>query len=91
MKIVPAVSLPNVELPNGVKGQSYSQKIKALNGVAPYSYKIIWGALPASLNGSNDASDNSFLISGEVTADDGNYPFEVEVTDAIGMKAKQTY
>lgn len=72
-------------LPPALLSNPYSQKITARDGVAPYTYEIVAGALPAGL--SLDVLTG--LISG-IPNTDSTYNFTVRVTDAnanIGSKA----
>lgn len=65
-------------LPVGTVGVTYSAQLSAINGVLPYSWSIIAGALPAGLT-----LDIDGLISGTPTTAGVPY-FTVEVTDAEG-------
>lgn len=71
-------------LPAGTVGVSYSTQLSVINGVLPYSWSIISGALPAGLT-----LDIDGLISGTPTAA-GIFSFTVRITDAAGTTDTQT-
>lgn len=65
-------------LPNGVVGQPYSQVLQASGGVAPYTYAVTAGTLPAGLTLSTGG-----VVSGTPTTP-GASSFTVTATDSEG-------
>jgi hypothetical protein len=81
------VSLPPLvigtgSLPGGTVGTAYSQVVDASGGLAPYTWSISGGALPAGLS----LSAQTGTISGNPSAA-GTADFTVEVTDTDGSTA----
>jgi hypothetical protein len=83
--ILPAVSVSTSSLPADYVGVSYSQTLMAAGGVAPYTWSIVAGSLPAGLALASDTG----LISGTPTAA-GTTSFSVQVKDAINAVATKT-
>ncbi|PZQ18412.1 MAG: autotransporter outer membrane beta-barrel domain-containing protein [Rhodanobacter denitrificans] len=77
----PTLTLLPATLPNGLAGTAYSQQFTASGGLAPYTYAVIVGTLPAGLSLSSAG-----LLSGTPTAD-GSYSFSVQATDSTGGTA----
>ena len=77
-----ALSVVTASLPNGAVGSGYSAPLGATGGVAPYSWSVSAGSLPAglSLNG------GSGVISGTPTSATPA-SFIVRVTDSQGVAA----
>ena len=67
----------SAKLPEGTVGTPYSSSLAASGGVAPYTYRIASGALPAGFY----LDRSSGLISG-MTLQGGAYAFTASVTDA---------
>ena len=78
------VSIPTVSLPNGAVGTAYSQTLSASGGTTPYTWKLLSGALPASLTLATNGK-----ISGTPTVA-GAPTFAVQVTDALGSVASSS-
>jgi hypothetical protein len=75
------------DLPNGTVCTAYiTTKIAANGGTAPYTFRVIDGALPPGLNG--PAPDGT--VSGTPTKE-GSYKFTVQATDALGCTGARTY
>ncbi|RZJ95566.1 MAG: autotransporter domain-containing protein, partial [Brevundimonas sp.] len=72
----PAMSLTPATLPAATVAQPYSQSFAAAGGVAPYSYAVTAGALPAGLSLTADGA-----LSGTPTAG-GTFNFTVTATDS---------
>lgn len=77
----PTLTLLPATLPNGLAGTAYSQQFTAGGGLAPYTYALSAGTLPAGLTLSSAG-----LLSGTPTAD-GTYTFSVQATDSTGGTA----
>jgi hypothetical protein len=74
----PAPQFTTTTLPADVEGTAYSQTLALTGGLAPFTYSISAGALPAglSLNGSSGA------ITGTPTGPNGSASFTVKVVDS---------
>lgn len=86
LAIVPGVSIPATNLKQAVAGKAYKGAIKVVGGKAPYTWRIVSGALP---NGLQLAS-----MSGNITgisSTRGSYTFSVRITDGLGATADRTY
>jgi len=84
--VVPTLSLAGSTLTSGFVGANYFDTISAANGLAPYTYSIAFGNLPAGL--SLDAGLGK--ISG-VPTQAGVFNFTVEVTDSYSEVATATF
>ncbi|WP_448112323.1 putative Ig domain-containing protein [Mesorhizobium amorphae] len=81
----PTVVINPTTLPNATAGASYSDSITATGAVAPYSFSVTAGALPAGLSlGPTGA------LSGTPTAS-GNFSFTVTASDANGQTGSRPY
>ncbi|MGA1578595.1 MAG: putative Ig domain-containing protein, partial [Steroidobacteraceae bacterium] len=80
------ITITPATLPDGESGEAYSEQLSADGGVAPYTYSVSAGALPAglTLNGSTG------VISGTPTVF-GDFSFTVTATDADGRVGSQAY
>ncbi|ENY80937.1 hemagglutinin-like protein [Sphingopyxis sp. MC1] len=76
-----ALTITPASLPNAVQGIAYSQQLTAAGGVAPYSFAVSAGSLPAGITISPAG-----LISGTPTGS-GNASFTILVTDSTGGTA----
>jgi hypothetical protein len=72
----PTLTLNPATLPNGTAGFAYSQNLTGSGGIAPYSFAVTGGALPA---GYTLASDGS--LSGTENST-GSFTFTVTVSDS---------
>ncbi|MFC5469583.1 LamG-like jellyroll fold domain-containing protein [Cohnella suwonensis] len=83
-----APSIVTVSLPNGTKGQSYSQQLTAKGGVPFYDWTVSGGTLPPGL------SLNRFTgaISGTISssAPQNSYTFTIQLRDYDEMSAPVT-
>ncbi|UYK80870.1 putative Ig domain-containing protein [Xanthomonas sacchari] len=74
----PTLTLPATTLSNGTAGQAYSASIsQASGGIAPYTYAVTAGALPAGVT----VNSASGALSGTPTAT-GNFSFTLTATDS---------
>ncbi|WP_277601974.1 putative Ig domain-containing protein [Altererythrobacter sp. BO-6] len=72
------ITVTPTQLPGAIRGIAYSQQLTAAGGVAPYSFAVTSGSLPAGLTLSAQG-----LLSGTATTDTGT-SFTVTVTDSTG-------
>jgi len=72
----PAMSVTPAALPSATVAQAYSQSFAAAGGVAPYTYAVTAGALPAGLTLASNGA-----LSGTPTAG-GTFNFTVTATDS---------
>ncbi|MEE7561495.1 hypothetical protein HH299_18790, partial [Xanthomonas sp. Kuri4-2] len=79
------LTLEQSTLPNGTRGNAYEQTLRVSGGVAPYTFSVSAGALPAGL-----ALSSSGTLAGTPTAD-GRFAFSLTVTDSAGGSATQPY
>ncbi|WP_190285618.1 putative Ig domain-containing protein [Montanilutibacter psychrotolerans] len=77
----PTLTLSPATLPNGTAGVGYNQVFSTTGGIAPYSYAVTAGALPAGLTLSAAGT-----LSGTTTAT-GTFNLTVTVTDSTGGTA----
>lgn len=68
-------------LPGGNQGTPYSQTLTGSSGLAPYSWSVSAGALPAGL-GLTTTSGTTATISGTPTTQQSNVAFTIQVTDS---------
>ncbi len=72
-----APAITTTSLPSGAVGKSYSATLQATGGVTPYTWSIVYGALPGGLS----LSPSTGTISGTPTTG-GTSELTIEVTDA---------
>jgi uncharacterized protein YhjY with autotransporter beta-barrel domain len=72
----PAIGIAPVTVPSATIGTAYAQALSASGGLAPYSYSVTAGALPAGLTLSSSGN-----LSGTPTAA-GNFNFTVTAVDS---------
>ena len=77
----PTLSMAPGSLPAGIGGTPYSQALAASGGIAPYSYTVSAGALPAGMSLSGDG-----LLSGTSTLA-GTFNFTATASDSTGGTA----
>lgn len=76
---VPTLTLTPATLPVATQGIAYSQALTASGGIAPYSFTVTTGALPAGLV----LNTSTGVISGTPTAS-GSANFAITVSDSTG-------
>ncbi len=83
--VVSPFSLPQVIMPSGEVGTSYSSAIQATGGTTPYSWLVTSGALPPGMG----LNTSSGVISGVPTTA-GTYSFAVTANDSSNPVQYQT-
>ncbi|MEN5202969.1 putative Ig domain-containing protein [Stenotrophomonas sp. TWI700] len=79
------IALTPSAVPNGTAGVAYSQSVAATGGVAPYTFTVTAGALPAGLSlGSGGALTGT-------PSSVGTFNFTVTATDANGQSGSAAY
>ena len=81
----PTIALTPATLPDADAGVAYSETITASGGVAPYTYTLSAGSLPAGLSVSATGT-----LAG-TTYEVGSFSFSVTATDANGQTGIQAY
>ena len=84
--ICPEITMSPSTLPDGILGATYDQTISGNNGVEPYTFALIDGALPDGLS----LNPNTGQIVGPATAL-GTFNFTIEATDANGCSGTQDF
>jgi len=82
----PTMAIAPATVPGGIVGHAYSQTLSTSGGVAPYTYAVTAGALPAGLT----LSSSTGALSGTPTAA-GSFNFSVTATDSHDFKVTQVY
>lgn len=85
----PAPTITTTSLPNGTVGTPYNQTIQATAGLAPYSWSVSAGTLPAGLN-LGSSTTNAVTISGTPTAA-ASSTFTIQIMDAASQPGTQAY
>ncbi len=81
----PAIVIAPASLPAGAVGSAYSQVVTASGGIAPYTFAVTAGALPAGVTLSPAG-----VLSGTPTAG-GSFNWTVTATDAGSMTGARAY
>lgn len=81
----PAIVIAPASLPVGGVGSAYSQTVTASGGIAPYTFAVTAGALPAGVTLSSAG-----VLSGTPTAG-GSFNWTVTATDAGSMTGARAY
>ena len=82
----PSIVLAPATLPSGAVGTAYTtSQLTASGGIAPYTYAIVSGSLPAGLSLSSSGT-----LSGTPTAA-GSFNITARATDANGSSGQQSY
>lgn len=84
-----APTITTASLPNGTVGTAYNQTIQATGGLAPYSWSVSAGTLPAGLN-LGSSTTNSVALSGTPTSA-ASSTFTIQVMDAVSQTGTQAY
>jgi uncharacterized protein YhjY with autotransporter beta-barrel domain len=74
-----AITVTPATLPAGTQGVAYSQRLTATGGIAPYSFAVSSGALPAGLT----INATTGVIAGTPTGS-GDATFAITVSDSTG-------
>jgi hypothetical protein len=81
---ITALSITSTTLPGGTKGTAYSHAVASIGGVAPLTWSISAGALPAGLN----INSTTGVITGTPTTVESSN-FTVKVADSVGASTTQ--
>ena len=81
----PTITVAPSSLTGGLAGSAFSQSITASGGIAPYSYAVTVGSLPAGLNLTSGG-----LLS-ETLSPSGNFNFTITATDSNGCTGTRAY
>jgi hypothetical protein len=79
--------ITTTSLPSGNQGTPYTGTVSATGGVAPFSWVVSSGSLPAGLS-LGTSTTNSVTISGTPTTQ-GTFNFTIKVTDSSGASGTQ--
>ena len=82
----PTIALAPTTLPAPASNTAYSQTVSASGGVAPYSYAISAGTLPANIT----LNSSTGVISGTTSAV-GSFTFTVQATDSHSFTGSRAY
>ncbi len=82
---VAAPTITTTSLPAGTAGQAYSQFVSATGGTPPYTFSLVSGVLPPSLNFSPTG-----ILSGTANTP-GTYTFTVRVVDSVQQSTDRTF
>lgn len=86
---VDGVLVDTAQLADGTVGVAYSGNIQAVNGVGPYTWSLVSGAVPSGL--SLTQVGNNFQLSGTPTLGaNGTFYFDVQVTDSLSATNTNT-
>jgi len=77
VNLPPPPSISTSSLPAGTEGAAYNQTVAATGGLAPYTFAVTTGTLPAGLS-----MDTSGHITGTPAGPNGTASFTVTVTDS---------
>jgi len=86
ISVNPLPFIAALSLPGGNAGTPYSQSVTETGGTTPFSWSIVYGALPAGLN----IGPGTGTISG-TPKEGGTWYFEVQLTDAAGVVVHQPF
>ncbi|WP_162130120.1 putative Ig domain-containing protein [Phyllobacterium sp. YR531] len=75
----PTITVAPASLPDGTVASAYSQTVSATGGIAPYSFAVSAGALPAGITLNTSTGVLSGTPTGEVNAN-----FSISATDSSG-------
>jgi hypothetical protein len=86
ISVNPLPFIAAVLLPSANAGTTYSQSVSTNGGTAPFSWSIVYGALPPGLSlGTSTGTISGTPIEG------GTWYFELQVTDAAGVAVQQPF
>lgn len=80
------ISMEAADLSTGALKSDYDERVQAINGRAPYSYRRISGSMPIGLSLNAESGE----ITGIPTRA-GIYKFDIAVTDAVDETARRAY
>lgn len=82
----PVLRIATTELPRGVRGVGYDQRLRASGGVPARTWQVTAGALPPGLT-----LDTATGAIGGIPTAAGIYTFTATVTDAVGESQSREY
>ena len=83
--ISPTLTITTEELPDSIVGATYSESFAASGGTTPYTWSIVWGALPDGL------SLSSAGVVGGTPTNGGTFSFIVQVADNTSATAMEMF
>jgi hypothetical protein len=86
----PAPSITTTSLPDGAVNTAYNQTIQASGGLAPYTWTVSGGTLPAGLTLGSSTSA-SVTLSGTPTTVESGVVFTIQVTDSLSQSGSHGY
>ncbi len=81
----PTLTIATALLPDSIVGATYAETLSATGGTMPYTWSLVWGALPDGLSLSIAGMVNGSPTNG------GTFSFIVQVADNAGATATQIF
>lgn len=85
------LKITTTSMPNGVVGQNYNTTFAASGGTAPYTWNIASTTHPCCYVAIFPKTGAFSNLANHITPLAGTWNFEIQVTDAKGLKAKKNY
>ncbi len=90
LSVLQVLALPSVALSKAAVSRVYSATLSATGGLAPYTFSLTSGNLPAGVSLST-AGVLSGTVSPGANARTAAFPFTVRVTDSLAQQVTQTF
>jgi hypothetical protein len=84
------IHIATANVPNGLLKDAYLGVITAAGGCAPYTWKVVSGALPTGVTKKKSSSTTSLTLSGTPTKAK-SYSFTISATDCGGHAVQAAY